>query len=86
MALKKSIIKTQAGFSGQLIAPDAYWRIDQIFGNKAEIRVVISAYIEEEKVDSKRFVFKPSLTGNNFIAQAYEHLKILPEFAGAIDC
>jgi hypothetical protein len=31
-------------------------------------------------------MFFPSLEGNNFIAQAYEHLKTLPEFEGAEDC
>jgi hypothetical protein len=30
--------------------------------------------------------FKINLNGKNFIAQAYDHLKTLPEFAGAIDC
>lgn len=30
--------------------------------------------------------FKISLDGKNFIAQAYDHLKTLPEFAGAEDC
>jgi autotransporter translocation and assembly factor TamB len=30
--------------------------------------------------------FKINLDGKNFIAQAYDHLKTLPEFAGATDC
>lgn len=30
--------------------------------------------------------FKINLEGKNFIAQAYDHLKTLPEFAGAEDC
>jgi hypothetical protein len=30
--------------------------------------------------------FKINLDGKNFIAQAYDHLKTLPEFADAIDC
>jgi hypothetical protein len=32
------------------------------------------------------YSFAPDLNGKNFIAQAYEHLKTLPEFAGATDC
>jgi hypothetical protein len=39
-----------------------------------------------KKIDNQRFVFVPNLNGENFIAQAYQHLKILPEFAGATDC
>jgi hypothetical protein len=34
----------------------------------------------------KQFVFAPNLDGPNFIKQAYEHLKTLPEFDGAVDC
>lgn len=34
----------------------------------------------------QQYSFVPKLEGQNFIAQAYEHLKTLPEFAGAIDC
>jgi hypothetical protein len=34
----------------------------------------------------KQYSFVPNLNGANFIAQAYAHLKTLPEFAGAIDC
>lgn len=30
--------------------------------------------------------FAPVLEGDNFICQAYLHLKTLPEFAGATDC
>ncbi|NBX97524.1 hypothetical protein EBZ38_13050 [bacterium] len=86
MALKKSVIKTQAGFSGQLVAPDAYWRVDQVYGNKNEIRAVVNAFVANEQVDTKKYVFKPSLVGDNFIKQAYEFIKQQPEFAGAEDC
>jgi hypothetical protein len=36
--------------------------------------------------DSCVYNFVPSLEGANFIAQAYEYLKTLPEFKGATDC
>jgi hypothetical protein len=32
------------------------------------------------------YKFAPNLDGANFIKQAYEHLKTLPEFSGATDC
>jgi hypothetical protein len=37
---------------------------------------------------TKRYVIPVLLEDNapNFIAQAYNHLKTLPEFAGAVDC
>jgi hypothetical protein len=31
-------------------------------------------------------MFTHNLAGKNFIAQAYDHMKTLPEFAGATDC
>lgn len=86
MALKKSVVKTQAGFSGQLVAQDAYWRIDQIYGGKNEIRAVINAYVANDQVGTQKFIFKPSLVGDNFIKQAYDFIKQQPEFSGAEDC
>jgi hypothetical protein len=35
---------------------------------------------------SKTYNFQPDLGGANFLAQAYAHLKTLPEFSGAVDC
>lgn len=39
-----------------------------------------------EFVKSSEHAFTPNLDGQNFIAQAYNYLKTLPEFAGATDC
>jgi hypothetical protein len=41
---------------------------------------------EGELIERKVYEFTPNLEGANFIAQAYDHLKTLPEFSGAIDC
>ncbi len=86
MALKKTIIKTQPGYSGQLVGPDAYWRIDQLYVNKSEIRAIINAYVANEQFETKSYSFKPSLEGDNFIKQAYDFIKQQPEFVGAEDC
>ena len=37
-------------------------------------------------VEEQDYSFKPTLDGDNFIQQAYNHLKTLPEFAGSTDC
>lgn len=34
----------------------------------------------------KTYSFNPNMDGANFIKQAYEHLKTLSEFSGAVDC
>lgn len=86
MALKKTIIKTQPGYTGQLVGPNAYWRIDQIYVNKSEIRAVINAYVMDEQVETKSYVFKYSLGGGNFIKQSYDFIKQQPDFSGAEDC
>jgi hypothetical protein len=37
-------------------------------------------------IKSVRYSFPPNMQGENFIKQAYEHLKTLPEFAGYVNC
>ena len=44
------------------------------------------ANAKADAIKHEQFNFVPNLEGQNFIAQAYEHLKTLPEFAGAEDC
>jgi hypothetical protein len=88
MALAKTLIKTQNGFSGELILQNAYCKIYEISGSKENINfsVGISAQKDSEKLDAAFYSFVPKLDGQNFIAQAYIHLKTLPEYAGATDC
>jgi hypothetical protein len=88
MALQKNIdFKAQGGFD--IAVENAYIRIDQISGNKNEILFSVNFYRLPNELTSfmgSTYKFTPSLDASNFIAQAYEHLKTLPEFAGAEDC
>lgn len=90
MALKKTFTQTQAPFSGALEIADAYWRVEQVTATKNEAQCVVTINKQDGdsmvQVANKRYSFKPDLDGKNFIAQAYEYLKTLPEFAGAQDC
>jgi hypothetical protein len=90
MALKKTFTQTQEPFSGSLEIADAYWRVEQVVATKSEAQCVVTINKKDgdsvEQVANKRYSFAPKLDGRNFIAQAYEHLKTLPEFAGATDC
>ena len=88
MALTKTLTKTYKGFSGSLVLPNAYFKIYEISGSKEKINfsVAISAQKDGEQLETGFYSFTPALEGSNFIAQAYEHLKTLPEFAGATDC
>ena len=88
MALKKDFIKTEQNLAGSLSAKDAYWKVVKVSGNKLRCDVVVDVRKENNGsfIESQSFSFTPSMDGLNFIAQAYEHLKTLPEFAGATDC
>jgi hypothetical protein len=88
MALSKNIQFTAQG-SFNIVANNAYIRIDQISGGKNEILCHVNFYKSPDEQTSFKgdiYKFKPNLFGENFIAQAYAHLKTLPEFVGATDC
>lgn len=67
---------------------DAYFKVESVFSSKeeavAKLGVRKSKDLEPVRVVSYKFV--PDLNGSNFIKQAYQHIKSLPEFAGAQDC
>ena len=91
MALKKSFRKTDTQMTGVLIAQECYWKVETLSATKSLVRATVSvAPIVENlmgnQIASREYTFTPSLEGSNFIAQAYEHLKTLPEFSGATDC
>ncbi len=62
----------------------AYIKVENITGNKETVDFIVSIS-GEENAFSREFSFSPSMEGSNFIKQAYEHLKTLPEFADAED-
>lgn len=92
MALRKNIDFTPNGFDSAATLTGAYFRIDNVSGNKEMLSVTVVAYNDKDgkklPAQVKSHNFKPSVgTGaKDFIAQAYEHIKALPEYAGAEDC
>jgi hypothetical protein len=66
---------------------NAYIKVVSISGGKDQLRVSVG-FSEGAKEFVKNYSFTPSVANGsaNFIAQAYEHLKTLPEFSGATDC
>jgi hypothetical protein len=87
MALKKQIT-LKSNFGDDVTFNEAYIKVETLIGNKTQIRIDVSVHKKqgEQIVDRKNYFFTPNLDGNNFIAQAYEHIKTLPEFAGYMDC
>ena len=86
MALKKTL-KLTNNFGTKSEFPDAYIVVDQIQGNKdfINLEVVIRSAPQGRFLHRISSEFIPDMEGSNFIKQAYEHLKTLPEFEGAVD-
>lgn len=86
MALNKNIQSAQG-----INLDNAYHRVENVMLlNKEQMSFNLRSYINSEAkflpVKDLSFVCDYNLIGNNPIAQAYQHLKTLPEFAGATDC
>lgn len=85
MALKKTItLKNNFGLSN--IFDDAYIKVNSVSGTKESVTAYVDFKKDEQVLMQKGFQFAPNMEGANFIKQAYEHLKTLDEFDGAIDC
>lgn len=88
MALQKTVTLTD-NFDEDVQITDCYIKIGEIKGGKS----LLIAYADYHKTSSsgsilrKKFSFVPSVAdgSDNFIKQAYEHLKALSEFSDAID-
>ena len=65
---------------------DSYIKVSNVNGNKNNIEFIVSYLNDNVEIGFKKFNFAPVLNGDNFIKQAYLHLKTLPEFADAVDC
>jgi hypothetical protein len=84
MAIKKQV-DTVHGFS----VNDAYHRVENVtIIGKQKMAFSVKVYkdIEKQAFSEVSFNCAYDLSGSNPIAQAYNHLKTLPEFAGAVDC
>ncbi len=90
MALSKNLTFLPSGFDSPAQINNAYIRVDSISGGKNKITasVVVGKKTEDNFLiaQSSNYSFVPNMNSSNFIAQAYDHLKTLPEFAGATDC
>ena len=97
MALRKiieteGIVTVQTPFGvidkgTQQVSFSAYIKVVSVFGNKNLVNASVS-FTGDTQQFIKQYEVPMSVETNstNFIAQAYAHLKTLPEFAGATDC
>lgn len=84
MALQKTVTTTN-GF----VAQDAYHRVEAVrFDSKESISFNVRSYKSTEypAFGDAGFSCAYDAAGQSPFAQAYEHIKSLPDFAGALDC
>lgn len=84
MALQKTV-NTPHGFE----ANDAYHRVEGTQISKDTIKFQVRSYKNNSDLPhfaDASFGCAYDIAGDNPIAQAYKHLKTLPEFAGATNC
>lgn len=84
MALMKNITTVHG-----LNLANAYHRVEDLtLVKKTQISFFVRVYADVKKISFSESIFYApyELIGTNPIAQAYEHLKTLPEFKGATDC
>ena len=88
MALKQTrVFQTEEGLSTPV--ENCYIRVeDMAVVNKSEAIVGVKFYNEDKSVclSEGRYLFSYDLEGDNLFKQAYNHLKTLEEFNGAVDC
>jgi len=84
MALKKTVASPHG-----INVNDAYHRVEVVnLLNKNSMSFYTRSYADvNKKCFFEQMIFCDYVLGGaNPIAQAYEHLKTMPEFAGATDC
>jgi len=88
MAFKKTITLRDS-FDEMRDIPDVYIKVNAVSGGKDQMVIDVVFFksgAEGKRLKNAGYIFKPEIEGDNFIKQAYKHLKSLPEFAGATDC
>jgi hypothetical protein len=86
----KSVVETSIGTIDngiQKLSFPAYIKVTSITGDKAKVVANVNFKGDAQQFNKQYEVDMSVEAGSaNFIAQVYEHLKTLPEFAGATDC
>lgn len=91
MALTKTL-KLVDNFGVEVELQDCYVRVASLHGTKTDMTASVDIYKKPEDefptvlLTNEKHLFEPRLDGPNFIAQAYGHLKTLPQYQGATDC
>lgn len=87
MALKKQeTVDVKLVGSVQVMS---YIRVAHVAGTKHDVTANVMFHKDNasgEAFKAGNYKFSPDMNGGNFIRQAYDHIKSLPEFTNAVDC
>jgi|DEB0MinimDraft_10_1074344.scaffolds.fasta_scaffold80588_2 hypothetical protein len=86
MALQKTVTLT-SNFGEEQTFTAAYIKVARVSGTKTSVSAVVEIRKEANGtlLQSESHVFEPSMSADNFIKQAYNHIKTLPDYSGATD-
>jgi hypothetical protein len=89
MALQKNM-ELENNFGEKSLIDNCYIKVEAVRVSKARCFATVGFFKENRKwlLVTNEIAFDGDFSGKseNNIKQAYEHLKTLPEFAGATDC
>lgn len=87
MALQATLTRL-SNFGEETELRDLYIKVTSVYSTKQEALASVTAFAaaDGKALFAESHEFALELDGPNPIKQAYEHLKTLPEFAGAEDC
>jgi len=87
MALTKNIT-LKNNFDEDSVFANSYIRVDKVIAGKSSMVASVGFYKTKDgaTITTQHHECPVNLDGGNFIKQAYDHLKTLPEFAGTVDC
>jgi hypothetical protein len=94
MAFETTIEYKPSAFDTPAKIENAYCRIAYVAGDKRGMTIRVNCFKNQSVADQDppahvvSVSFTPDMSDGaaNFIAQAYDHLKTLPEFVNAKDC
>lgn len=76
-------------YAKDVVVPATYMRVADLSGSKDGVAFSLEVFEDSYRqclIERQMHTFVPNMEGANFVRQAYEHLKTLPEFADAVDC
>jgi len=74
-------------FDQQVSIDNCYVKVSSVKGSKIDAIAEVEIFNANKlRIDHRFYSFDVSMDGPNFIKQAYQFLKTLPEFSDAVDC